>query len=88
MVRFYATEDSQLHWKLPNRESANRISPRPRLGCILHFEAVTVSKQIELQQKIKKDSESLFLEPPMILRLGALSFLSQELNRLQKVQLF
>ena len=28
-VHFYATGDSKLHWKLPNRESTMRISPKP-----------------------------------------------------------
>jgi hypothetical protein len=28
LVHFHATEDSQLHWKLPNREGTMRISPK------------------------------------------------------------
>jgi hypothetical protein len=50
LVILYATIDSQSQRKSPNREGVDKILHRPeRLRCIPYLEAVTISKQIELE---------------------------------------
>jgi hypothetical protein len=45
-----------------------------------HLEAVTISKQIELQEKTKKDSESLFQNQLIAATQNLLQIFAQELQ--------